>query len=82
MTIPEWGWLLFVGVDAEKMVQTRNEFLLKAVVVFGVVSILGWLLLGAYGQFGGEAASGTLRSRRGHQHRKLVRRSATHGPQG
>lgn len=45
VTIPEWGWLLFVGVDAEKMVQTRNEFLLKAVVVFGVVSILGWLLL-------------------------------------
>lgn len=43
--IPEWGWLLFVSVTEGKMVQTRNRYVRAVILLFLVMSTLGWWLL-------------------------------------
>ena len=41
---PEWDWLVLVSVGADRMQQTRNQFLWRVGIVFTLASALGWWL--------------------------------------
>jgi PAS domain S-box-containing protein len=41
---PEWDWVVLVSVGADQMQQTRNRFLGRVAILFGLASVLGWWL--------------------------------------
>ncbi|WP_461210182.1 ATP-binding protein [Desulfocurvus sp. DL9XJH121] len=42
--LPEWGWLLMVSLPLQELEETRNMFMAQAMIIFGVLSLLGWAL--------------------------------------